>query len=72
MLLAGPPLMGSTDPSAHQQAPSTMARLYGRGAQCCWGKVTNTCGVAETGSEGEGLQARVQGERGLCCCWVVP
>ncbi|KIJ90518.1 hypothetical protein K443DRAFT_116473, partial [Laccaria amethystina LaAM-08-1] len=43
MLLAGPPLMGSTDPSAHQQAPSTMARLYGRGAQCCWGKVTNTC-----------------------------
>ncbi|KIJ89483.1 hypothetical protein K443DRAFT_72479, partial [Laccaria amethystina LaAM-08-1] len=43
MLLAGPPLMVSTDPSAHQQAPSTMARLYGRGAQCCWGKVTNTC-----------------------------
>ena len=35
--------MGSTYPSAHQQAPSTMACLYGRGAQCCWGKFTNTC-----------------------------
>ena len=35
--------MGSTYPSAHQQAPSTMACLYGQGAQCCWGKVTNTC-----------------------------
>ena len=35
--------MGSTYPSAHQQAPSTMACLYSRGAQCWWGKVTNTC-----------------------------
>ena len=29
--VAGPPLMGSTYPSAHQQAPSTMACLYGQG-----------------------------------------
>ena len=41
--VAGPPLMGSTYPLAHQQAPSTMACLYSRGAQCWWGKVTNTC-----------------------------
>ncbi|EDR13184.1 uncharacterized protein LACBIDRAFT_322665 [Laccaria bicolor S238N-H82] len=42
--VAEPALMGSTYTSAHQQAPSTMACLYGQGAQCCWGKVTNTCG----------------------------
>ncbi|EDQ99865.1 uncharacterized protein LACBIDRAFT_334735 [Laccaria bicolor S238N-H82] len=41
--VAEPALMGSTYTSAHQQAPSTMACLYGQGAQCCWGKVTNTC-----------------------------
>ena len=41
--VTGPPLMGSTYPSAHLQVPSTMACLYGRGAQCWWGKVTNTC-----------------------------
>ena len=41
--VASPPLIGSTYPLAHQQAPSTMASLYGWGAQCCWGKVTNTC-----------------------------
>ena len=41
--VAGPPLMGSIYPLAHQQASSTMACLYGQGAQCCWGKVTNTC-----------------------------
>ncbi|KIJ95210.1 hypothetical protein K443DRAFT_109173, partial [Laccaria amethystina LaAM-08-1] len=44
ILLAGPSLMGSTYPSAHQQAPSTMASFYGWGAQYYWGKVTNTCG----------------------------
>ena len=26
-----------------------MACLYGRGAQCCWGKVTSTCGNVEEG-----------------------
>ena len=41
--VASPPLIGLTYPSAHQQAPSTIASLYGWGAQCCWGKVTNTC-----------------------------
>jgi hypothetical protein len=56
-LLAGPPLMGSTDPSAHQQAPSTMARLYGRGAQCCWGKVTNTCGMQTSNQSNEAAVA---------------
>ena len=40
--VADPPLIGSTYPLDHQQAPSTMASLYGRGTQCCWGKVTNT------------------------------
>ncbi|EDQ99184.1 uncharacterized protein LACBIDRAFT_335260 [Laccaria bicolor S238N-H82] len=34
--VAEPALMGSTYTSAHQQAPSTMACLYGQGAQCCW------------------------------------
>ncbi|EDR01230.1 uncharacterized protein LACBIDRAFT_333471 [Laccaria bicolor S238N-H82] len=47
--VAEPALMGSTYTSAHQQAPSTMACLYGQGAQCCWGKVTNTCGVTRCG-----------------------
>ena len=39
--VAGPPLIGSTYPSAYQQAPSTMASLYGRGAQFWWVIPTN-------------------------------
>ena len=39
--VAGPPLIGSTYPSAYRQAPSTMASLYGRGAQCWWVMPTN-------------------------------
>ena len=39
--VASPPLIGSTYPSAYQQAPSTMASLYGQGAQCWWVIPTN-------------------------------
>ena len=40
--VAGPPLIRSPYPSAHQQAPSTMPSLYGLGAQC-WSVIPTNC-----------------------------
>ena len=42
--VAGPPFMGSTYLSAHQQAPPTKACLYGWGTQCWWVIPTNCPG----------------------------
>ena len=51
--VASPPLIGSTYPSAYQQAPSTMASLYGRGAQCWWVIPTHCPGQSICSMTGE-------------------